>query len=340
MHISEFDYVLPENLIAQKPANPRDSSKLLIVNTQKNSLQDDVFRNITNYLRPGDVLVFNNSFVFPARLLGKTTQGKEIEVLLLTQISPSKWKCILSPGVKNMHQIIFSSNLNARVENTSYEEKQRVLSFNLSHEKLWSAIYREGKMPTPPYIKPSEKDADHYQTIFAQKEKRGSAAAPTAGLHFTKEIFEALTQKNIETAFCTLHVGLGTFEPVHEENILDHTIHSERYEIDQKNYLKIKKARASGKRIIAVGTTSARVLETLFSSKKQSLSGETNIFIYPGYAFTAINGLITNFHLPKSSLLMLVSALAGTQRIKKAYAHAIKNNYRFYSYGDAMLITN
>lgn len=339
MHISEFDYFLPENLIAQEPASPRDSSRLLVFNKKTNIIRDDVFRNISDHLNPGDLLVFNDSYVFPARLNGTKKSGKRVEVLLLSKESKNEWRCVLTPGIKNNQRIIFSESLFATVKNTPYNEKERVLVFNVSGEKLWQEIYLHGNTPLPPYIKPRGKsDKNDYQTIFAQSTKKGSAAAPTAGLHFTDTVFNSLKKRGVKTAFCTLHVGLGTFEPVHQENVSTHQMHSEYFSIEKNEFEKIKKAKNAGKRIIAVGTTSTRVLETIFSAKSANLSGKTNIFIYPGYRFKAIDGLITNFHLPKSTLIMLVSALAGTEETKRIYKHAINEHYRFYSYGDAMFV--
>lgn len=339
MHLSDFDFNLPEKLIAQEPVSPRHNSRLLVVRKKTETLREDIFKNIADHLKPGDLLVFNDSYVFPARLHGKKESGKDIEVLLLKKESENQWKCILTPGVKNTQTITFSETLSATVEDTSYEEKERLLTFNKTGDELWHEIFLIGEMPVPPYIAPNKNDHKNYQTVYANSSKKGSAAAPTAGLHFTDTVFNALKKRGIETAFCTLHVGLGTFQPVYEEDITKHEMHAEHYRIEETELEKITSAKKQGRRIIAVGTTSARVLETLFSTNRTKTEGSTNIYIYPGYEFKAIDGLITNFHLPKSSLLMLVSALAGTKLIQKAYQKAIKEKYRFYSYGDAMLIT-
>lgn len=337
MKTEEFDYNLPEEKIAQKPASPRDSSKLLVLENTK--ISDHTFSELPDLIPPNSILVFNNSKVFPAKFSAKTKEGKKISVLLQKKISNNKWTCILTPGVKNSKKLIFSKDTYATIDETPYEIKERTLTFNLSDGALWQSIEKNGHTPLPPYIKPSDNFKQAYQTIYADKNKKGSTAAPTAGLHFTENTFKKLKEKNIQTLHTTLHVGLGTFEPVYEKNIKDHKIHSEYYEMDQQTYAQLKKAKEENKNIIAVGTTSLRVLETVFqNTPNPTLSGKTNIFIYPPYQFKIVNQLITNFHTPKSTLLMLVSALAGTDTIKAAYSHALSKNYRFLSFGDAMYI--
>lgn len=360
MRLLEFDYNLPEELIAQSPMESRDHSRLLVLDKKTGAISHHLFYEIVDYLYPGDVLVLNNSRVFPARLFGKKAEtGGKVQILLNKITSDSNWE-VIGKNLKLNDRIIFDdSKLEARV--IQKNEKISQIKFNISGDKFFSEIEKIGHTPLPPYIKKTatKKDKTDYQTVYAKPV--GSAAAPTAGLHFTDELLEKIKEKGIETAEVTLHVGLGTFAPVEAENIEDHQIHSEYYVVVPSEIKKIAKAKKEGRRVIAVGTTSTRVLETIFSSgchprpdrgskivdlsvdsrlhgNDNSISGWTNIFIYPGYQFRCIDGLITNFHVPKSSLLMLVSALAGKGNIDRAYEEAINNKYRFFSYGDAMLI--
>lgn len=342
MKLLEFDYNLPEELIAQKPIKPRDHSSLLVLNKKNGRISHHTFYEIVKYLKKGDILVINNSKVFPARLFGKRGDtGGKVEILLNKNIKNSVWE-VMGKNLKTNTDIVFEkSNLKAFV--IERDEKIARIEFNFSGEEFFSEIEKIGHTPLPPYIKKndSKKDKIDYQTVYAKPV--GSAAAPTAGLHFTNELLKQIKAKGVEIVEVTLHVGLGTFAPVETENIGDHKIHSEYYTVTQNNIKKIIKAKKEGCRIIAVGTTSTRVLETIFSiydirNTAYDISGYTEIFIYPGYKFKCINGLITNFHLPKSSLLMLVSAFAGKENIKLAYQEAIKQKYRFFSYGDAMFI--
>lgn len=342
MKLSEFNYNLPEELIAQMPAEPRDQSRLLILNKKRGTITHHTFCEIIKYFQPGDVLVVNNSKVFPARLLGcREDTGGKAEVLLNKNIENSIWEVMgknLKPGIK----VVFKNSI-LKATVIEKDEKIAQIKFNLSGEEFFTEIEKIGHTPLPPYIKKNDtkKDKNDYQTVYAKP--IGSSAAPTAGLHFTEKLLDQIKAKGVEIIEVTLHVGLGTFAPVESENIEDHDIHSEYYTVEKEEFKKIIEAKKEGRRIIAVGTTSTRVLETVFnSSNSQSLdpnfNGWTNIFIYPGYKFKCIDGLITNFHLPKSSLLMLVSAFAGKKNIDKSYQEAIEQNYRFFSYGDAMLI--
>lgn len=355
MKLSLFDYNLPEELIAQFPAQPRDHSRLLFLNKKNGTISHHTFYDIINLLKPSDVLVVNNSKVFPARLIGKRadTDGK-VEILLHKKIRNLEWE-VIGKNLKPDAKIIFDrSNLFATIFKKTDEVS--IVKFNLSGKKFFLEVEKIGHTPLPPYIKKNDtvEDKVDYQTVYAKPV--GSVAAPTAGLHLTKELLTKIKKRGVEIATVTLHVGLGTFAPVKEANIEDHKIHSEYYTVTQNEISKIIDAKKENRRIIAVGTTTTRVLETVFNMScypdrckgtlhgdssvmpQNDISGETNIFIYPGYRFKCVDGLITNFHLPKSTLLMLVSAFAGKKNIDRAYTEAIKNNYRFYSYGDAMLI--
>lgn len=338
--LSDFDFYLPEELIAQDPLKKRDNSRLLIVNRKDNSLQDDYFYNILKYLKKGDVLVRNNSKVIPARLFGYKNDTKgHVEILLLKQESEKVWECLIK-GVKKVKIgtiIIFDENF-LKAEVLDIFENGRC-KIKLYYKGIFVEILNKlGTMPLPPYIKKHLDDQSRYQTVYAKID--GSAAAPTAGLHFTNELLDKIQQQGIEILDVTLHVGLGTFRPVEEENVLNHHMHEEYYTISKEVAERLNLAKKEKRRIISVGTTSTRVLETVFNKyqKFQEDSGFTNIFIYPGKELKAIDGLITNFHLPKSTLIMLVSALAGKDLIFKAYEHAVKEKYRFFSFGDAMLI--
>ncbi len=351
MKLTDFDYNLPLELIAQNPKKKRDSSRLLILNKKTGEIYHRNFFDLIKYLNAGDALVVNDSKVFPARLFGfKKNTGGKVEILLNKELSSGKWEA-LGKNVKTGDHIEFTeSTLSAKVMK-KYDEVYEV-KFNLSGPKFFAEIEKIGHTPLPPYIKRDDDEVDRqeYQTVYAKN--FGSTAAPTAGLHFTKELLEKIESKGVIVAKVTLNVGLGTFAPVKTEKIEDHKIHSEYYTVKRVELEKIIKAKREGHRIIAVGTTSTRVLEHIFSQLTTDLlttcpsgrradnllSGWTGIFIYPGYKFKCIDGLITNFHLPKSTLLMLVSALAGKKNIDSAYKEAIKQEYCFFSYGDAMLI--
>ena len=343
MNINEFDYDLPQELIAQTPLEKRDSSKLLVMDKNTGELVHEHFNNIIDYLNKGDVLVLNDTKVIPARLIGiKEETGAVIEILLLKDLGNNKWECLSKPAkrLKIGTIVIFGDGeLKAKVVEKFDEGLVHI-------ELLYDGILMEvldklGTMPLPPYIHEKLMDQSRYQTVYAKN--IGSAAAPTAGLHFTKELLKEIEDKGIIITYVTLHVGLGTFRPVEVENILDHHMHSEFYVMNEETASILNKAKEEGRRIIAVGTTSTRTLETIASNnngKFVATSGNTDIFIYPGYEFKAIDCLITNFHLPKSTLVMLVSALSSRDNILNAYKEAIKENYRFFSFGDAMFITN
>ena len=341
MNINEFDYVLPEDRIAQSPLKDRSSSKLLVMDKNTGELTHEVFSNIINYLNKGDVLVLNNTKVIPARLIGeKEDTHAHIELLLLKTLDNDVWECLSRPQKRLKIGTVVSFGdglLKAQVI--------KLLDEGIVHVKLiydgilYEILDKLGEMPLPPYIHEKLKDKDRYQTVYAKIE--GSAAAPTAGLHFTNELLEDLKKKGVIITFVTLHVGLGTFRPVMEENVLDHKMHSEYYEMTKETADILNEAKEDGRRIISVGTTSCRTLETIArdnNGKFKECHGNTDIFIYPGYEFKAINALITNFHLPKSTLVMLVSAFSKKEFILNAYQEAIKNDYRFFSFGDAMFI--
>ena len=339
MNVSDFYYDLPEELIAQTPIEKRDESRLMVLNRKDQSIEHKQFKDIIDYLEPGDCLVRNNTKVIPARLYGKKATGAKIEFLLLNQIEGDIWESIVRPGhkLKPGTEVEFGDGiLKATVLDIMPGGTRKV---EFKYEGIFNEILDKiGLMPLPPYIHESLKDKDRYQTVYARYE--GSAAAPTAGLHFTPELFEKLKQKGVEVANVTLHVGIGTFRPVKVENVEEHHMHSEHYYIKQEDVDKINNAKKNGKRVIAIGTTSCRVLETIADEKGmvKPTEGDTQIFIYPGYKFKCLDGLITNFHLPESTLIMLVSALAGKEYIMKAYNEAVKERYRFFSFGDAMFI--
>lgn len=340
--INYYDYDLPEELIAQSPLEDRSSSKLLLLDKNTGKIKDETFKNIINYLHSGDTLVLNDTKVMPARLIGtKEETGAVIEILLLKDMGSDIWE-VLSRPQKRLHKgdIVTFGEGQLKIE---VIEK---LNDGITHVKLiYSGILYEildklGTMPLPPYIHEKLADQSRYQTVYAKNV--GSAAAPTAGLHFTKELLERIKEKGVEILYVTLHVGLGTFRPVAEENVLDHEMHSELYMITKEVADKLNKAKKEKRRIIAVGTTSTRTLESNITKYEcfKETTEETNIFIYPGYKFKGIDALVTNFHLPKSTLVMLVSALAGRDNILNAYKYAVNNKYRFFSFGDAMFITN
>ncbi|MFA6146366.1 MAG: tRNA preQ1(34) S-adenosylmethionine ribosyltransferase-isomerase QueA [Patescibacteria group bacterium] len=335
MHLKEFNYELPKELIAQKPCQPRDHSRLMILNRKNKSITHDYFYNLGKYLKPTDVLVANDSKVIPARIQGKKPTGGKIEILLIRPINAHQWEIMVKGKVNPDLKIIFSKNLSGILEKKLSDQTWQI-NFNLSGVLFDKTINKLGQTPTPPYIKHSS-NLKEYQTIYANSP--GSSAAPTAGFHFTKKLINNLKKQKISFEFVTLHVGPGTFLPVREENIEKHKMHAEWAEISTKTANALNKAKNNQQRIIAVGTTSARTLET-FSNKNKLQAGNkmTDIFIYPGYQFKFIDGLITNFHIPESTLLMLISAFADRDFILTAYQKAIKNKYRFYSFGDAMLI--
>ena len=339
MNVSDFYYDLPEELIAQTPIEKRDESRLMVLNRAKQTIEHKTFKDIIDYLEPGDCLVRNNTKVIPARLYGKKSTGAKIEFLLLSRIEGDIWECIVRPGhkLKPGTEVEFGDGiLKAKVLDVMDGGTRKV---EFKYEGIFNEILDQiGLMPLPPYIHESLKDKDRYQTVYAKYD--GSAAAPTAGLHFTPELFEKIKAKGIEVANVTLHVGIGTFRPVKVENVEEHHMHSEHFYIKQEDVDKINTAKKNGKRVIAVGTTSCRVLETIADENGmvKATEGDTQIFIYPGYKYKCLDGLVTNFHLPESTLIMLVSALAGRDYIMKAYNEAVKERYRFFSFGDAMLI--
>lgn len=340
MELSEFNYDLPQELIAQVPIKNRDESRLLILDRSTQTLEDKIFRDIIDYLEPGDCLVRNNTKVIPARLYGKKDTGANVEFVLLKNIEGDIWEAMVRPGNK-LHigaKVIFGDGLlTAEILDTTEDGTRKV---KFTYDGIFNEILDQiGLMPLPPYIHESLKDNDRYQTVYAKYE--GSAAAPTAGLHFTPELLKKIEEKGIDIANVTLHVGIGTFRPVKETNIEDHHMHTEHYYIKQEDADKINKAKLAGKRVIAVGTTSCRTLETIADPKTgmvNACEGDTGIYIYPWYKFKCIDGLITNFHLPESTLIMLVSAFAGKDYIMKAYKHAVDEKYKFFSFGDAMFI--
>ena len=339
MKVSDFDYELPEELIAQTPIEKRDESRLMVLDREKQTIEHRKFKNIIEYLKPGDVLVRNNTKVIPARIYGKKETGANVEFLLLNNIEGDIWECIVRPGNK-LHigtNVIFGDGLLKAEILEIMEGGTRKVKFY--YDGIFNEILDKiGLMPLPPYIHEELKEKDRYQTVYAKYE--GSAAAPTAGLHFTEELFEDLRKKGIEIANVTLHVGIGTFRPVKEETVEEHKMHTEHFYIKKEDVEKINNAKKEGRRVIAVGTTSCRVLESIADEQGfvKETEEDTGIFIYPGYKFKCIDGLITNFHLPQSTLLMLVSALAGKDYIMKAYKEAVKEKYRFFSFGDAMII--
>lgn len=340
MNVKDFDFYLPEELIAQDPLEKRDNSKLLVLNKETGEMKHTIFHHIIDELEEGDCLVVNNTKVIPARLFGnKVGTDAKIEVLLLKRMENDTWEVLVKPGKKAKigAEISFGDGrLKAKVVDI-VEEGNRLIQFSYDgiFEEILDAL---GQMPLPPYITHQLKDKNRYQTVYAKHE--GSAAAPTAGLHFTEELMEKIKEKGVNIAYVTLHVGLGTFRPVKVENVLEHHMHSEFYMIEEEQAKVINETKKKGKRVIAVGTTSCRTLEsaTTEDGVLKATSGWTDIFIYPGYKFKMIDGLITNFHLPQSTLLMLVSALAGREHILEAYNTAVEEKYRFFSFGDAMCI--
>ena len=340
MKVSDFNYNLPKELIAQVPIKDRDQSRLMVLDRKNKTIEHKIFKDIIDYLEPGDCLVRNNTKVIPARLYGvKEETGANVEFLLLKRVDGDIWEVMVKPGRKLMPGVRaeFGNGLLKAEILEKFEDGNRKVKFE--YNGIFNEILNEiGLMPLPPYIHEKLKEKDRYQTVYAKYE--GSAAAPTAGLHFTDELFKKLKEKGVEVANVTLHVGIGTFRPVKVENIEEHDMHSEHFYIKAEDAEKINKAKREGHRVIAVGTTSCRVLESVADDNGyvKEVEGDTNIFIYPGYKFKCLDALITNFHLPESTLIMLVSALAGKDFIMQAYEEAVKEQYKFFSFGDAMFI--
>lgn len=335
---SDFYYDLPEELIAQTPAEPRDSSRLLVYHRDEKRIEHRIFRDIAEYLRAGDLLVVNRTRVLPARLFARTANGGNVEVLLLKRLNLDEWEVLVRPGKKCKIgvRLVVNDELSLEVVGITESGERHVRFF---YEGAFEDVLsRAGTMPLPPYIHEKLKDPERYQTVYSKE--NGSAAAPTAGLHFTPELLERLKNKGVEIAEVLLHVGLGTFRPVKEENILDHKMHSEYYEIGEEAARRINRAKSEGRRVVAVGTTSVRTLETVADENGfvNACRGNTEIFIYPPYRFKCVDALITNFHLPESTLLMLVSSLCSREEILNIYETAVRERYRFFSFGDAMLI--
>ena len=339
MKTSDFDYYLPEELIAQTPVEPRDSSRLLVYDRAQDKVYHEHFFDIKKYLKKGDLLVRNNTKVLPARMFAKTAHGGNVEVLLLKRFNLTEWEVLVKPGKKAKPgaRLTISDKLSLEVLSTIEESGSRRVKF--IYDGVFEDIISElGEMPLPPYITEKLKDKTRYQTVYAKVD--GSAAAPTAGLHFTERLLDELKEMGVEIADVLLHVGLGTFRPVKSEDILSHHMHSEYYEIDEENAQKINKAKKEDRRIIAVGTTSVRTLESASDENRlvKPVKATTEIFIYPSYKFKCVDALITNFHLPKSTLVMLVSALSTREKILELYNTAVNEKYRFFSFGDAMFI--
>ena len=342
MKTSDFYYELPQELIAQDPLEDRSSSRLMVLNKNNGKVSHKRFSDITEYLRKGDCLVLNNTKVIPARLLGvKEDTGAAVEVFLLKRLDANTWETLVKPGkkLKPGARVVFGDGLLSWEIKEVVQEGNRIVSFE--YDGIWEEVLDKlGEMPLPPYITHKLQDKNRYQTVYAKFE--GSAAAPTAGLHFTKELLKQIEDMGVDIAYVTLHVGLGTFRPVKVDDVTEHHMHSEYYIVDQDAADKINRAKASGNRVICVGTTSCRTIESAADENGhiEPIQGDTSIFIYPGYKFKLLDCLITNFHLPESTLIMLVSALAGRENVLNAYKEAVKERYRFFSFGDAMFITD
>lgn len=339
MKVSEFRFELPEELIAQHPYDKRDEARLMVLDKKAQKMEHKIFKNVIDYLEPGDCLVINNTKVLPARLYGKKETGANVEFLLLKRIEGDFWEAMVRPGnkLKPGTKVTFGEGILKAEILEVLDGGNRKVKF------VYQGIFNEildqiGLMPLPPYIKETLKEKDKYQTVYAKHD--GSSAAPTAGLHFTQELLEQIKQKGVQIANVTLHVGIGTFRPVKVENIEEHNMHSEHYYIKQEDVEKINTAKKNGHKVVAVGTTSCRVLESVADENGfvRETEGDTDIFIYPGYQFKCIDRLITNFHLPESTLIMLVSSLAGKDFVMQAYEEAVRERYQFFSFGDAMLI--
>ena len=341
MKTSDFSYNLPQDLIAQTPVEPRDSSRLLLLDKENGEINHKHFYDIIDYLNEGDLIVANDSRVLPARIFGiKDQTGARVEFLLLNQVENNRWETLCKPGKKAREGAEFTFGdgiMKAKVIEVK-EDGNRVVEFE-SEENFYSALDKIGQMPLPPYITEELQDRERYQTVYSNE--IGSAAAPTAGLHFTNDLMDKIKAKGVNIAYVTLHVGLGTFRPVKVDDVKNHKMHSEHYEISKETCELINKTKANGNRVIAVGTTSCRTLESVasFYGEIKPCEGFTDIFIYPGYEFKVLDGLITNFHLPESTLIMLVSAFAGYDNVMKAYETAVNEKYRFFSFGDAMFIS-
>ena len=335
---SDYDYELPEELIAQTPAEPRDSSRLLVYDRATGKREHRIFRDTKEYLRPGDVLVVNNTKVLPARLYAYTKNGGKVEVLLLKRRDLNEWEVLVRPGKKAKvgAELIVSEELSLTVVDRT-DTGERIVRFHFDGV-FEDILSRLGSMPLPPYIHEKLKDKDRYQTVYCKTD--GSAAAPTAGLHFTQELLAEIRAMGVEIAEVLLHVGLGTFRPVKEEDLTHHVMHSEFYKVDERAAEIVNAAKREGRRVIAVGTTSVRTLETVADEQGmlRPCSGDTSIFIYPPYRFKCVDALITNFHLPESTLIMLVSAFMGREQCLSVYREAVEERYRFFSFGDAMMI--
>jgi S-adenosylmethionine:tRNA ribosyltransferase-isomerase len=340
LSVKDYWFDLPKEQIAQDPLPDRSSSKLMVLSKDTGEVEHKVFKDIIDYLNPGDCLVLNNTKVIPARLYGiKEGMEKPVEILLLKRKENDCWECLVKPGKKlrTGAEVIFGEGLLKGVITEVLDDGNRIIKF--TYDGIFEEILDKlGLMPLPPYITHELKDKNRYQTVYAKYE--GSAAAPTAGLHMTEELLQAIKEKGVDVAEVTLHVGLGTFRPVKEDNLLDHKMHSEHYEVTKEAADKINNAKKNGKRVICVGTTSCRTVESAANPDGtiKATRGDTEIFIYPGYKFKILDALITNFHLPESTLIMLVSALAGRENVLAAYEEAVKNKYRFFSFGDAMFI--
>ena len=339
MKTSDFYYELPKELIAQTPAQPRDSSRLMVIDRKRKTVEHRHFYDITEYLKEGDCLIVNDSRVLPARIYGTKKTGARVEFLLLSQSYGNVWECLSKPGKKAREgdEFSFGDVMKCRVKEV-LENGNRLVEFECE-ENFYSALDKVGQMPLPPYITKKLEDKERYQTVYSRE--LGSAAAPTAGLHFTPELMRKIENKGVKIGYVTLHVGLGTFRPVKVDDVTRHKMHSEHYEMPEKTARLIKQTKENGGRVIAVGTTSCRTLETVakeHNGKAEACEGFTDIFIYPGYEFKLLDGLITNFHLPESTLIMLVSAFAGYDTIMNSYKTAVEEKYRFFSFGDAMAI--
>jgi S-adenosylmethionine:tRNA ribosyltransferase-isomerase len=338
MRTSLFEYNLPQELIAQEPVQPRDASRLMVVKRETEEIEHRIFRDLPEYLETGDILVLNNTRVMPSRLFSKRRTGGKVEILLLRR-QGTYWEALVNPGRKARVGEILEISPRLKVEIVERgKEGIRLVKLHCNGD-LFSEIKRVGKLPLPPYIKKPLSEPSLYQTIYAERE--GSAAAPTAGLHFTQALFKRLEKKGVKKVFVTLHIGLDTFRPIKEEEVEEHSIHTEYYEVPSHAAEEINRAKREKKKVVAVGTTSVRVIETVAEKGSRRVlpgRGFTDLYIYPGYKFKVVDALITNFHLPRTTLIVLVSAFAGRKLILRAYKEAIENRYRFYSFGDAMLI--
>ncbi len=340
MKTSDFFYNLPENLIAQTPLEPRDSSRMMVLHRDSDRIEHQHFYDVIDYLEPGDCLIVNDSRVIPARIYGvKEDTGAKIEFLLLRQLDGSRWETLVKPGRKAKvgARFVFGEGLlHAEVLDVT-DDGNRIVDLQCENNNIYTTLDQIGQMPLPPYITEKLEDQERYQTVYSHE--LGSAAAPTAGLHFTNELLDKIRAKGVNIGYVTLHVGLGTFRPVKVDDVTKHKMHSEHYEIPQETADLINTTKAAGKRVIAVGTTSCRTLESVAAAGEiKACDGFTDIFIYPGFEFKVLDGLITNFHLPESTLIMLVSAFYGYEKTMKAYEVAVREQYRFFSFGDAMII--